>query len=145
MDVGPLICGIDVAPTVTGMETVESQPLDVVSVTRTVPAPGVLHNTVTLLRLDAPTIEPPVTTQPIRLLEGPCRLYVRVSYWQTAAGPVMTGVGVVWMFTSAAAVESQPEVFMATRLMVPAGPAFQRTVMDVPVLVRTVPPVTVQV
>jgi hypothetical protein len=75
---GPLICGIEVCPTVTVFVANESHPKDVVSVTVIVLVPAVFQSMFTLVALLAPTMVPPVTVHRIELLEAVARLYVLV-------------------------------------------------------------------
>jgi hypothetical protein len=64
----PLICGMEVAPMFTVCVSEESQPREVVSVTVTVPVPGVFHKMFTLVALLAPMMVPPVAVHKMVLL-----------------------------------------------------------------------------
>ena len=81
-------------PTDTFMDTVESQPNACVSVTDTVPVPGLFHMTVMLLPVDEPTIEPPVTLHATELNVAVCKAYTPVVCVHAVVGPAMAGVGV---------------------------------------------------
>ena len=73
------------------------------------------------------------------------RAYVEEAYWHRVVGPVMTGIGVGLIVMFLVTVESHPDVLCASSVMTPAGPAFHRTEIAVPVFEVIVPPVTVQV
>jgi hypothetical protein len=136
---------MEVAPTFTETATEESHPEEWVSLTRTVPVPAVVHCTLMLLPLLEPRIWPPVTVQEIVLEEAVCRKYVIVLYIQAEAGPEMTGVGVGLMTIARDTTESHPDVLCAVRVMDPVATLFQVTLIAVPVLLETAPPVTTQV